>query len=41
LIDLRDATTRHWGFFIALFLVVAGGFADLAGGVFALARRVF
>jgi hypothetical protein len=41
LIDPRDATTRHWGFFIALFLVVAGGFADLAGGVFALARRVF
>jgi hypothetical protein len=39
--DRRAATVRHWGFFIALFLVVAVGFAAIAVGLFALARRAF
>ena len=41
LIDPRGATTRHWGFFIALFLVVAAAVAGIAVGVFALIHRAF
>jgi hypothetical protein len=41
LIDPRGAATRHWGFFIALFLVVAGGLVGIGLGVIALAHRAF
>ena len=41
LIDPRSAATRHWGFFIALFLLVGVGLVGVALGVLALARRVF
>jgi hypothetical protein len=41
LVDPRGATTRHWGFFIALSLVVAVGLVGIAFDVLALARRAF
>jgi Domain of unknown function (DUF4112) len=41
LIDPRAAATRHWGFFSALFFVVAAALGGIAVGVFALARRAF
>jgi hypothetical protein len=41
LLDRRAATVRHWGFFIVLFLIIAAGFALIAVGLFALAKRVF
>src|SRR5260370_24872444 len=41
LIERRASTVRHWGFFIALFLVVAVAVAGIAIGVFGLRRRPF
>ena len=41
LLDRRASTVRHWWFFLLLFLVAAAGFAAIAVGLFALARRVF
>ena len=41
LLDRRASTVRHWWFFAVMFLVIAAGFAAIAVGLFALARRVF
>ncbi len=41
LLDRRTSTVRHWWFFLVLFLVITAGFAAIAVGLFALARRVF
>jgi hypothetical protein len=39
LIDPRAATTRHWGFLIALFRAIAVGLVGIALGVLTLSRE--
>ena len=41
LMDRSASTVRHWGFFVALFLIIALALGAIAVGLFAIARRVF